>query len=1190
MLSSVFWYVHLIRNKNCFFTKAIIALVFIFFTHYNCASAQNTYDNFRSKKIVVLSDTIQLDSLSILPNSFQLKDKHNTIIDTSYYGINKFSSQLIINRNKLSQQNIPVDTFLVFYRTFPFLLTKKYEHKNSGLISVGKTGAVNPFVYRIEKPQSDIFRTDGLNKNGSISRGISFGNNQDVVVNSNLNLQVAGKLTDKIDVLVAVTDNSVPIQPEGNTQLLQDFDRVFIQLSDQKTKLIAGDYQINYNASNFMRYNKKAQGGNVVTSFVLNEQEKDTNKRMHLSLSGSAAISRGKFARNVIQGIERNQGPYILRGSEGETFIVVLSGTEKVYIDGELIQRGQENDYVIDYNTAQITFTAKRLITNNRRIVVEFQYSDRNYVRTLFQAGADYRLGNFKMKVNTFSEQDNKNQPLQQELNDAQKKIVAAAGDNIALAVTPSIDSIAFTTTEVLYKKIDTLINFVLYKDVYVYSTNPTAAKFRLKFSRVAKGNYKQISSSANGRVYQWIQPIAGEPQGEYEPVIQLVSAKQKQMAIAGAEYKKGNTLVSIEAAVTNDDVNTFSTIDKANDIGSALKLNIDNNRTIKTRNDSTPNKIKSWKLSTNINYEFVQQNFAQIERFRAVEFERDWSRTTTLINSDQHIIGAGITLSKPNLMNVNYKFNTFQEGSFYAGNKHALATNINNKGFSLKFNGSWMNSKALTNADFLRNTATVSQRMGFLIVGVDQLYERNLVMNSIADTLNRSSFEFLDLFFFSVNADTTKTKVRLQYRHRNDYSPFNNKMLNTTFAQEGIATVALLKNSNNQFTFTGTYRVLEVKNTAITTLKPDQTLLGRLEHNLSVASGFFTASTFYEFGSGQEVKREFSYIEVGAGLGTYAWNDYNKNDIKELNEFEIAAFKDQARYIRVFTPTNQTITVYTNQFSEVINIRPAAKWAVKKGIKKAISLFANQTAFKTDKRTIDNDLWRAYNPFKLTDSDTSTKALNASFRNSIFFNQLSPVFGMEFTYQENRNTSLLTNGIDTRVNIFRETKIRWNITRTLSINMSYKDGNKLNTSQFFTTRNYDINYFEIEPKFNIQPNTSFRWSFTYKYSEKSNSADYGAQTANQQNFGTELRYNILQKASLTAKANYIQLRYNDVESSAIAFEMLEGLRIGKNITWGLVFQQNFANNFSISINYDGRQSENSNIIHTGGAQARVFF
>ena len=50
---------------------------------------------------------------------------------------------------------------------------------------------------------------------------------------------------------------------------------------------------------------------------------------------------------------------------------------------------------------------------------------------------------------------------------------------------------------------------------------------------------------------------------------------------------------------------------------------------------------------------------------------------------------------------------------------------------------------------------------------------------------------------------------------------------------------------------------------------------------------------------------------------------------------------------------------------------------------------------------------------------------------------------------------------------------------------------------------------------------------------------------------------------------------------STIGFEMLEGLQLGKNITWKLGFQKNMSNNIQISINYNGRKSEEKSKLYT---------
>jgi hypothetical protein len=82
----------------------------------------------------------------------------------------------------------------------------------------------------------------------------------------------------------------------------------------------------------------------------------------------SVASSRGKFNTNQFNGQDGVQGPYGLSGRNNEPNMIIIAGTEKVYLDGIEMKRGENNDYTIEYSIDQITFTTKRLITVASRI------------------------------------------------------------------------------------------------------------------------------------------------------------------------------------------------------------------------------------------------------------------------------------------------------------------------------------------------------------------------------------------------------------------------------------------------------------------------------------------------------------------------------------------------------------------------------------------------------------------------------------------------------------------------------------------------------------------------------------------------------------------------------------------------------------------------------------------------------
>ncbi|RYZ26106.1 MAG: hypothetical protein EOP49_43815, partial [Sphingobacteriales bacterium] len=285
----------------------------------------------RCRWIKVSSRTITLDSLSLLPSTVEFFRGGKDQIPFEYNaGTNRFRLLNAPAVNSLAPDSVinALDSVLVCYRVLPLNLAAVHRRRNAETLQFA---SFEQNYYREDfSVREELFSTPGLTKTGSISRGISFGNTQSVFVNSNLNLQLEGKLTDDISITGTISDQNIPFQPEGNTQQLQQFDRIFITLEHARWALTAGDVVLQNRPSHFMRFYKNVQGGLF---------ELKTGKTPENAGTSAVAFSvaKGKFASINVEPIESVQGPYKLRGPEGEQFIVVLAGSEKVYLDGRLL-------------------------------------------------------------------------------------------------------------------------------------------------------------------------------------------------------------------------------------------------------------------------------------------------------------------------------------------------------------------------------------------------------------------------------------------------------------------------------------------------------------------------------------------------------------------------------------------------------------------------------------------------------------------------------------------------------------------------------------------------------------------------------------------------------------------------------------------------------------------------------------
>ncbi len=1128
--------------------------------------AQSGFDV--EKIISFSSDTIMFDSVSVYKYDFEVS-VNSVFISNSLYELDAIHAMILLN------SSLKTDVIKLHYSYLPIDLSKEFFRKSDTLIISDTVTNFKPYLYSISTANktNDLFGSSQLNKQGSISRGVTVGSAQSLSLQSTLNLQLNGKIGPNLFMKGAISDDNIPFQPEGNTQKLQEFDQVYMQVYNNSFAITGGDFWLKKPEGYFMNYNKRSQGLSI-------ELFQDSS-----SHKVSGAFSKGKFARNLIQGVEGNQGPYRLTGAENEQFIVVLAGTEKIYIDGELLKRGQEFDYTIDYNTARLVFTANRLITKDKRITAEFQYSDLNYARSLFAYNTQVKGKKYKAWVNYYSEQDSKNQSIQQSLDSKDKLVLSNAGDSLDFAFSNSIDNVGYSDNRVLYELIDTLG----YDSVLVFSINPNLANFQASFQYLGEngGDYILGEFTGNGKVYKWIQPIGGVSQGAYGPVRILVAPQRKQLLTVGVLYDLHRTTkAKLELAYSNFNKNTFSKLHTDDDKGVGIKFGLNS----KVKLDS----LKSNFLISNVDFEYTHQSFQPIEWYRSAEFDRDWNVRYKNYNGYQFISAADVGLVNQKFGLISYKMENLIWGDDYAGWKNNVNAIISKNEFLFKLNGSWLLSNGNEKSDFLKHKSELSKNWNKVKIGVIDEHEKNQFFSIETNQLLPLSYQYYDAKAFISSSDSSVNKYELYYQQRHDWKSDSLDFVKTAKAQNIGVSAQFLKNRNNIFKLNVNYRILDILDTTLINVKPENTILGRLEDHLKLLNGVISNHTFYELGSGLELKKEFIYIQVNPGLGTYVWNDYNTDGKKDLGEYEKAEFIDQADYIRVFLPTNEYVRTYSNQFSQTLFIKPERKWRGKDGVKGFVARFSNQLVYKVNRKTNYEDGVEAFNPFKVKIADTSLISTNSTFRNSLYFNRTNSKFGLDYTYQENGSKILLTNGFDRRLHTFNKFKLRWNITRMHNFKLEYIIGRKKSESDYAQIRTYSINYQEIVPVYSFQPNSKLRLSLNGKYALKVNVIEpevgFENEKAEIKDIGVEFRFNQPKKGSLLGQFNFINITYNAANNTSLAYEMLEGLKTGNNFTVGLSYQRKVAKNLQLNFNYNGRKSENEPMIHSGGMELRAFF
>ncbi len=1086
-----------------------------------------------------------------------------------------------VGSGKLTLSQPVTESIEFCYRVFPIGVGTEYKHKSADLYDSTASFRL-PYLPGNAGQKEELFSTPNIYKTGSLTRGVTFGNSQSVNVISNFNFQMDGSLTDKLNIRADITDQNVPFQPEGNTLQLREFDNVLIEIYNQDLSLKAGDVLLQNRESNFMRYYKNVLGGQLDVSYKLDAHDNKGRSRV------TVASAKGQFADVTIQAEEGLQGPYQLRAPDGQGFVIVLANSEKVYLDGKLMRRGYNNDYTIDYNLGELTFNPGILITQFSRIRVTFEYSDQNYSRSILNAEQELRLGKLSMNLGFYREKDDINRPLAFELSNDDKLQMSLAGDDQIPVPIGSERQVAFNPNLALYEQRDTVDLDGNMQTIFVFSRDSTQDLYQVSFSQVSdgQGDYELVQSDVNGREYQWISPVGGQSQGDYAPVRLVPAPNMRQMATVGASYELSRHVsVYSEVAFSNHDLNLYSEIGNDDNKDLAQKTGL----LIK---DAPVSFLDGYKISGHVDYEYDGRDFKPIDRYRAMEFDRNWSynaRTDTFRTSD-NIFHSAFQLEKnsKNYLSARYSLRKKDQAIDGAQQEYTLAQSLGPVQMLAGF-FQLNNETYYEKSDWQRWYAEAYLDRFFLVPGYRVEADQNVVGVLATDSLTSTAMHYQSHNFYLRNADTLATRFRMDYTLREDKSILEGNLVPFTQSKTASASLTTPQASSQYLNLTLTYRELEYKE-RYSELDDENTFLGRLNARNSVFDKHVTTDLSYATSSSREILREYIYVQVPPGEGTHTWRDLNDDGIQDLTEFFEAINFDERNYIRVFVPTSDFVNAFNTVFIFNVNFQMPRSWSGRGGLKEWLSKWSNRTNLNTNKKSTDDSFNGRFNPFERDIENQDLIFARNGLRSTFFYNRSGRGLGGDFTYGANQSKQLISRGIDSRTTREMLLNIRYHINREVSLTGRLSRGEKRNASEFQENRNYTIEHSELRPGIIWQPTSNVRLSSTIGMIKKENIAAETDEFSKIQEAQIEGRWSQGIQNALSASFSFTRIEFTGEENTASAYELLNALRPGDNLSWQFNYNQKLISGLQISLGYEGRKSQERPLIHMGRVQVTALF
>lgn len=1082
----------------------------------------------------------------------------------------------IVFRKTFGSDSLTPANILATYEALPFNFRPRYYHRRP----VYRSDSASPGAERITE-RAVPFSTDdlfgrGFQRSGTFLRGLSVGTNRDFSLSSGFRLQMSGNLTDDIKVIAALTDENTPIQPEGTTQRLQEIDKVFIEILGRNMSATMGDFHLNTSQGEFGKWNRKLQGAKGSARF--------RSKQFGGDATVAAASAKGKFATNTIAGIEGVQGPYRLTGLNGERDIIVVAGTERVFMNGEAMSRGETNDYTIDYATAEIYFTPRRLVTGSSRIAMDFEYSDRQYHRNFLSAGSSVGILSDRVKFTAAvaRESDDRDSPIDVSYSDSDLALLSESGDDRSVASKNAVELVGPGKGQ--YLGIDTLI--VSGTDtsavrIYRYSPQDSLnAVYSVRFTSVGfdRGDYRRISAGH----FEFV----GIGKGSYLPLTYLPLPQAHAVTDIGAEISilEGLTF-DAEYAASHRDANTFSDKEDGDNGGAAFRFGIVGKRE-HLRFGNVP--IGSVELS--LKHRLVGPRFVPLDRVNEVEFDRRWNIGRA--GDQNELLQEGTLVYRPNrTLSIISGIGRVARGEDISSAKYSLASSLADSGLpNIDYRFELVRSEDApnrTSGRWIRQGGETSYGWGLFTPGVRVGHEDRSEKEGLADSLRGESFQFTEIApRISVNERGTLSLAgELSWREEDSVIAGTLRPAATSVTQKYMGSFR----TTGGLTSTLDVTIRKQRSTSYPdrpAATPLNTVLVRSLSRYLPQGRSVEAELSYEAASERSAKLERYFQNVQRGAGNYRYRgDVNNNGIADAEDFELTRFDGD--YIIVLYPSESLVPVTNVKAGTRLRLNGQRLFTKTSSIPTFLNALSAESSFRVSEKSTSPDTRSIYTLSldRFLDPDHTIEG-SKLFSQDLHILENERDFSLRLRFQQRSNLSQLATVSESGFSRERAVRIRMQLVDEVANQTEYVERRDALSSDRPSGRIRSVKSSTISTDWTYRPLQLIEVGFRFGVGEATN---FDSTKADLNDQSVRLVYSFREKGQGRMELTREEVRFTGAALS-IPFELTGGKPGGSSWLWSVDFDYRLTEFIQATVGYDGRAESSRPVAHYGKMEVRAFF